>query len=145
MRLENAELPDPVVEREEVFACPESQHKHSGSSSRISDAMRNEQDASKSCQAVFQQPQTHAWCGRHLHQRVHLPNVHRCHPLCQRRRCVSVAGFGNNGHGQFTSCFCSGSCTFAGRTRRCLPCASRFPESTSCRCSADRRTSKLSC
>ena len=46
MRLENAELPDPVVEREEVFACPESQHKHSGSSSRISDAMRNEQDAS---------------------------------------------------------------------------------------------------
>lgn len=46
MRLENAELPDPVVEREEVFACPESQHKHSGSSSRISDAMRDEQDAS---------------------------------------------------------------------------------------------------
>ena len=46
MRLENAKLPDPVVEREEVFACPESQHKHPGSSSRISDAMRDEQDAS---------------------------------------------------------------------------------------------------
>ena len=46
MRLENAELSGPVVEREEVFACPETQHKHSGSSSRISDAMGDEQDAS---------------------------------------------------------------------------------------------------